>query len=515
MNPLAANTLLGMAAASDDPQFPAPTSRPWLELLHPDGVAGRVLVLGSNTPESWQPATEQQADLAVDLAILAPTKIECCTAGWLPRAAQLLARQLHDDGVAYVIAPLPWRFALARELSRCGLIVTTAFVHLPDWAKSDDLVPLSPGPARYAIRELAIVRPWKQPLALLGLRVPRALDWLGGLLPSIGLVARRPGARPLFAWLANWGAEGFTPSTALIRSNGRRSHRSCVVFSFSGSAERPVWLAKLTLGAPGGDLAANEATTLARLGPAACASGARLPRVMREGDLGERRVCVQTVVSGRPAAQVLMSQPSRLGEIMNRVADWLKRWHASTRTIRPLRPEEFPQHFLRPAARLVPLLPRGRAYWGWLEQRCAKLAGTPVPMVATHNDLTMWNLLIGRDRQLGIVDWEAGREQGLPLADFLYATVDAAAAMRGYADRLRAYQDCFTAGGRYVRAVSQWQTELRQVTGISVDWAELCLHGCWLQHALDELQSQPASASQPFLSIVRWLSERALEATGR
>jgi hypothetical protein len=429
-------------------------------------------------------------------------------------AVEVLERQLAPDGVGYVLVPRLWRFGIAQDLGRCGLSVTTAFVHLPDWATSDDLIPLSLMPARYGVRELAIVRPWKQPLVLLGLQIPRVVEWLGRLLPAVGLVARKPGARPLFAWLSSWGPQGFTPSAALVRSGGRRSHRSSVVFPFSGSAERPEWLAKLAMGVPGGDPLADEAATLTQLRPAACAAGARLPLVLHQGELGERRVCVQTIVRGQPVAQLLIAQPSRWSQIINQLAGWLKRWHVSTKTIRSLRPEEFTQHFLSPAARLAPFIPQSEAYRDWLEQRCRDLAGIPVPMVAAHNDLTMWNVLIERDTSLGIIDWETGRAQALPLADFFYASVDAAAATQGYADRLRAYQDCFTDVGCHALVAGKLKTELMQATDISVAWAELCQHGCWLQHALDELQSQPESASRPFLEITRWLSEQTVAGIG-
>src|SRR5438094_1905296 len=75
-----------------------------LELLHPNGISKRSLVIGSNAPALLLPAPRVAAGEYADLVILAPSVTECHTPGWLETAAQSLARKLERDGVAYVLA---------------------------------------------------------------------------------------------------------------------------------------------------------------------------------------------------------------------------------------------------------------------------------------------------------------------------------------------------------------------------------------------------------------------------
>jgi hypothetical protein len=163
------------------------------------------------------------------------------------------------------------------------------------------------------------------------------------------------------------------------------------------------------------------------------------------------------------------------------------------------------QEILDPAALLAPFLERGREYHNWLTERCAAVAGAPTTLVATHNDLTMWNVLLDEQERLGVLDWEAAREGGLPLVDFFYAMADAVAATQSYVDRPKAFEACFSPGGIYAHAVARLLRRLRHVINISDAMAELCFHACWLHHAANEYRSNGSYDPRPFFKIVQWL----------
>ena len=91
-------------------------------------------------------------------------------------------------------------------------------------------------------------------------------------------------------------------------------------------------------------------------------------------------------------------------------------------------------------------LPEG--YRSWLAARCGALAGSDPGLVARHNDLTMWNVLLDGRGSIGLLDWAEAEDAGSPLTDFFYSVVDAAAACDAYRDRLAAVRSCFGSGGR-------------------------------------------------------------------
>jgi len=149
-------------------------------------------------------------------------------------------------------------------------------------------------------------------------------------------------------------------------------------------------------------------------------------------------------------------------------------------------------------------LPQAAGYPEWLAQRCSALRAS-IPLVAAHGDLTMWNVLIDDAFRLGIVDWSEAREHSLPLADFYYAMADAVAVARGWS-WARACEACFTPRGVYAhraRALLQRPARSLCLTGAA---SELCLHACFLGHAVNEQRRGWPGGAKPFLRAVEWLA---------
>jgi aminoglycoside phosphotransferase (APT) family kinase protein len=282
-----------------------------------------------------------------------------------------------------------------------------------------------------------------------------------------------------------------------------------VLHRFSGDIDEPSAIAKLPLA--GEQTAQTEAAVLAQLGEAARRAGADLPRTLSIGSRGARPVALQSAVAGRTLAELLSRRPERLADLLERVADWLARWHALTQQPAVLDAAWLSREVLEPAVRLMPLLPRGDAYLAWLTQRCERLAGTTVPLVASHNDLSTGNLLFQEDGQIGVVDWEGGRTADLPLMDLFYAiveaTADAETARAGLADRLAAFADCFEPAGSRGPLVTRLLTGVRRELALSDEQVELCFHACWLRQADDERRLTGPADRRPFLQIVGRLAE--------
>src|SRR5262245_30397176 len=172
-----------------------------LELLHPDGRAERALLLGGGVPPSLVPARHAESAGPRDLIVIAPSRSELTNANWLAQAVQVVADRLADDGVGYFLLPRRSRGRAIRLLARHGLVPEVWFAHFPDFSTTRHMVPVLPMQATYALSSLIPVRHSRRRLALALLARGRGTRLLTHTLPAAGIVARRPGARPLSEWL--------------------------------------------------------------------------------------------------------------------------------------------------------------------------------------------------------------------------------------------------------------------------------------------------------------------------
>ncbi len=477
-----------------------------LELFHPDGFTKSSFVIGSNCPAVLLPKSRGGIDEHVDLFLLAPSVEECRTSGWFEQAVERLAQRLTPDGFAYVVVPLRWRRRITTLLRYQGLTLDTSLVHIPDLESSRYLVPLDVKPARYALSRLIPGFSWRRDLAKIGFRLRGGKEILRRLLPSIGIVARRPGTRPLFSWLFELQSDVQRAGSVVISLGWRRQNSQVVLHCFSDRDMEPLAVAKIALTTTSTVNLEHEAEALTRLGVSARIAGAQVPQIKELKQIDGNAVLLETVVHGKLLADLFARRPDSLLRHIEHLAAWLERWNQSTITTKPLDSVQLARDILAPAALLAPLLENGKEYQDWLIERCAKLAGIPVPLVATHNDLTMYNVLLDGHGQLGVVDWDKGREEGLPLVDFFYALTDAVAATQGYVDRPRAFEACFAPAGRYAHVAGPLLKRLIKVIGIPVEVADLCFHACWLHHAANEHHSSVPSDSRPFLQILQYLA---------
>ncbi|MEJ7811828.1 MAG: phosphotransferase [Gemmatimonadaceae bacterium] len=493
--------------------------------------------MGSGCPAPLLPDSPGRADAAdlADLIVLAPTTTECRTSGWLEEAARRSAEALAGDGVLYALVPTRGGARVAGVLRDLGLAAGAPFVHVQHGASMHYLVPLAGGAAEYAFGQLIPMRRWRRRaiMLVLGLGGPRALLAhlvRRGPMPALGFAMQRAGARPLFEWLFWTGGEARdagviglarAAGTAVVRMKWRGARGTVVIHRFTGRDPLPSAVAKLPLMATAPDKPddarhEDEAARIERFGPGASAAGARVPRAAGGSSRGSCPVALQTIVSGTPAAGLIMSGRRRALDIIERTVRWLECWNRSSARAGSLDPGRAGRELLAPATTLAPFLARGHEYVDWLATRCATSAVAPLPVVATHNDLTAANILIDGDREIGVIDWESARGDGLPLVDFYYATADAAAATRHYADRVGSVAACFAPGGTHAAAVGPLAARVQRAVGVSDDVAELCFHACWLHHAANEQREAEiagGAGAGPFLEILRWVAGRAIGPT--
>jgi hypothetical protein len=493
-------------AIGDSQETSTPAAGPIspLELLHPDGAIQSAHVYGQACPPRLTPTIANKHSGTADLMIVAPSLAECRGQDWFERTADSVVNRLARNGLMYGLVPARWRLSASRLWRDRGLVVEMAVLHVPDWSASRYLVPLRPESTAYALSHLIPAPAWKRRLLSAAHTCPAAVQLLEYVLPSVALVARRPGARPLIEWLFRLDGDTARSHAAILSTSWRGGAGSIVV-------HRPAdgrWsadVAKLSWAAAG-QAEPNELIPLAELGPMARTAGARVPTFRGQGRMGGHPVMRQHVLDGRLFAILLNERPRRARTLMPLVADWLEAWNRYTAAVPMMGSEHLRHEILCPAAELAPRLVDGDAYQAWLVERCSSLRGA-VPLVAAHRDLTSWNLLLDEAGGLGVVDWAEARGDSLPLGDFFYAMTDIALWARvGGADRLTAFHACFAPGGQYQPFVHARLQRQRQILGLSTEMVELCLHATFLNHARDEYRQQGADGPYPFLRVVEWLA---------
>jgi hypothetical protein len=398
------------------------------------------------------------------------------------RSAPWALEELSGDAVAWVSVRPGGRRRARRRLRRAGLRVAGSWLAVPPRAPRA-LVPLSgtTRPVRSRIAASLSSRGWRAVL-----RLPAGLvEEIG---PGVGLVVQRADARPTFAWLD---ATGLHPP--VVVSAGWHDPAEGLLLHGEGS------LVKSSRPGAGRDPGA-EAAALRRLGPAARAAGAAVPRVVYAGRAGRRLALAEEVIAGERVAGLLRRRPDRLAGVLQEIGDWIAGWHEQTRVTRPFSADDLERFVLAPMRAAAPLLPAGTDYADRVAELGRELVGIGLPFSAAHNDLTTWNVLFGSGG-LAIVDWEAAEPEALPLVDLDYLIVDAVAAARRIA-REEAFARC-AGEGADARLADDLRDALCARLDLSFEATELARHACWLGHARNEAVRPPGREARPFLTILR------------
>jgi hypothetical protein len=457
-----------------------------LELFHPAGHASRTEVVRNSV------GPEGDAD-PIDLLLLLPERGTARDRRW-PATARRLADRVGPDGL---VLAAPGR-SLRAALSAAGLVPTARLLHVPDVERSRYVVSLATPAARFAIAG-GIPLGRMERLAARGLNAVAPTT-----LGPVTVAYQRPGSKTILHWLGALGALGGPdggggPVSALV-ARSWRARGNTVVFRFRGAAE-PDAVVKLGTGSR------REAAALAGVAPGAGRAGVRVPVSLLEDELGGRPLVLTSTVSGASAAQLLAGSESQARAVLAELGAWLSRWNASTAAAQPWSAAAAERLVLSPARLLAPVLPPG--YLARLEGICARAEGTPLPFVAAHNDLTVANVLIGKE-PLGIVDWEEAERSCPPLGDLVYAAVDAAAAVDRYRDRPAAFRATFGPGhGALAGQAAGLLRESASKLGLRDEQFELCVHAAWLRHAANEARAAARGAAEgdrPFLAILRELA---------
>ncbi len=321
---------------------------------------------------------------------------------------------------------------------------------------------------------------------------------------DIVVIAQRPGARRLADWTRPAPPLVTHSADPLVRMRMTGETGSAVIAHFGSASDAPALHVKVPLPGSAGARPTIEAAALGRLRETAVRAGAAVPDShVSQGPNGRSQLRL-TTVPGQPAVMLLRDDPGRLMDVLPRVSNWLSAWARQTQRPSAATMERLEREVLETAMAVAPDLTDGSAYVSWLRALCTRAIGTPLPLVASHGDLTMSNVLLAADGGIGIVDWESARDDGLPLTDFVYAAADAVAACGHYRDRRAALAECLdptTPVGRWFAAtLDAMASDCR----LSTEVRTLLIHATVLHHAANERRAA-SGPDRPFLALAQLL----------
>lgn len=398
---------------------------------------------------------------------------------------------LEPGGLLAVIAPRLSRGRVAARLRKRGLEVAAIAIRgseageqlaSVDWRALSFALSLSAGPNRRQRFVAAMPKFARSRLAF--------------LLPRVALLGHPPGAHPA-QWLYRMEPSAAPSGPVVVTLSPGRDR--AYLFRFSPTDHVPTALAKVGLTKEGSEVLTREAAALRSLASGAREAGAEVADVIDFTRIGVRPVILESFIGGRQLARVLASEPMRTDKLLEQLSCWLARWGALTTSMRPASPEFVAAALLDPAEALVADLPN--EFFEIIRGEAARLDGTVVLNTAAHNDLTMWNVLVGKNNRVAVLDWEEATDAALPLTDLFYALADGVAAATGYADRLSAFRACYWKNGAFaLRAQSLLRTNLETLE-LGHEAVASSFLSCWLRHAHSD--SRRSVGTEGFLNLLR------------
>jgi hypothetical protein len=448
----------------------------------------------------WQPG-DVPGDAACDLAVAAEPDADTLATAW---------RALRPDGWLYA----EWRgpataltIGMRRRLERAGFVDVSLYVPLPDPAKASPAVWLpiaSDGAVRHHVTHAArshdgLVRRTAQRL--------RGRLWLAHrqfrMATPLCAIARRPSragtsARaPGLAFPAAAPDAGEAPERLAwtLLTGGRRSVNKVVALGFAGADEAPRLAVKIGRVPESADALLREARALEAL-HAQRRPIRGVPRLLFCRSQGSTVMLGQTAVAGRPLARALRRDNAL--ELALRATDWLTGLAVATA---PSPPSDWRARIVDPV-----LSEFERSYGPVLDRamlhdalRAIDTLG-PLPAVHEQRDFAPWNLLLTRDAELVVLDWESAELCGLPLLDLTYFLTHAAfylehAPARG---RLRETYRATLDPGTFVGAIATRCVE-RYAVQLALPPAALrpLRLLTWMVHARSEFRQLSVDAAGP------------------
>lgn len=426
-----------------------------------------------------------------------------------PESLRAAAASLRPGGICYI----EWRAAprrpigvLRRRCAAAGLELVHCVAPWPHPARALPTlwVPLTAGgalrhfilsgshPRSRAERYRGIVRRalWSA-RGRLGLTAPAALiarrrEPLADGTRTAGDPAEFVGMR----W-ERWGL-GRRPASlsSLLLTGGRRSSNKVVALVFAGRSAAPRVALKLARSRESAPAVETEGEVLREI-ERRYGSLPGVPRCLAVENTGDGAVLAETALIGTPL-------PTQLGPESYRTLALRGTLWLAALAERDRGTVESPARIVEPVRRAFEGAYAGIADPSVLAA-CAARLGTlgPLPVVLEQRDFSPWNLLVGPDGSLQVLDWESAEPRGLPALDLIYFLayltfyVERARTPDQYRRSYRMLLDPTSARGAVFHECLELYAARAGVPATDIPTLRLL---CWMLHSRSELRRQEEDA---------------------
>jgi hypothetical protein len=113
----------------------------------------------------------------------------------------------------------------------------------------------------------------------------------------------------------------------------------------------------------------------------------------------------------------------------------------------------------------------------------------PFPLVFQHGDLGSWNILVGSDNKVIVLDWEAGETGGMPLWDFFYFIRSYAMWMcrvKGRRDSLKNFDTMFLQPSEISDVFKSTIADYSRRIDLDRSLVAPLFYACWMHRSLKE-----------------------------
>lgn len=215
-----------------------------------------------------------------------------------------------------------------------------------------------------------------------------------------------------------------------------------------------------------------------------------IPRPISLCAIGGKTVLI---LEGIPGSR-LHTFPVRGLRPLARVSRWVADLQAATRAEAMLSAEDVEATFLEPIRRFskgAELSAAATAYLRRLEDHARGLAGSAFPLVLTHGDFSVSNILLDvpaegayDDAAVSVIDWTKSLDAGLPLRDLWHLLTAYAKGLTPQTSSGRITW-CLRGPGPYARTVRQWLDDYCNRLSLPRWMQGLCIAFEYIYGALD------------------------------
>jgi Phosphotransferase enzyme family len=343
----------------------------------------------------------------------------------------------------------------------------------------------------------------------LAVRVARTVWWLlwrAGVLLPLCVTARKPGGANAQAATTvarrDLAAESPESVACILLTGGRSVSSKVVALAFADDEPRPRLALKLPRIPAASASLHHEASVLRQL--QASGVGPGLPSVLAEHELAGGFAVAETVVVGRPLAELLdaATYPALAAQVGSLLGDLA--------TSPPGLTAEWWTWIAEPNLDVLEEWERPRA------REILRGIGD-VPEVPEHRDCSPWNVIIQPDGTLALLDWESSESAGVPGPDLIYfltfasffvdETMDTGRELASY----NAMLDPRTMTGGVYRSCTAAYSSRVGLDPEQLDGLRLL---CWLIHAHSAEVRRDETAGTPLLSLFLELARSELARQG-